>query len=212
MNDPHRGLPVVHAGARVDECRAVVIMIHGRNASPSSILQLIPRLGCSDCAYLAPTAANRSWYPVSFMSELEKNEPSLTSALGVLEALVADLAARGVANSRVVLLGFSQGACLAAEFCRRRPAKYGGGVIFSGGLIGPPATTWNPAGKFDRAPIFFGCSDVDAHVPKTRVEESARLFRDMGAEVVTRIYPGMAHVVNDDEIACAQSIIAGVTR
>ena len=121
MNDPHRGLPVVHAGARVDECRAAVIMIHGRNSSPSSILELIPRLGCSDCAYLAPTAANRSWYPVSFMSELEKNEPSLTSALGVLEALVADLAARGVPKSRVVLLGFSQGACLAAEFSRRDP-------------------------------------------------------------------------------------------
>jgi phospholipase/carboxylesterase len=210
MTDPHRGLPLVHSGASLDECRAVVIMIHGRNASPASILELAPRLACADCAYLAPTAANRSWYPLSFLSELEKNEPSLTSALGVLDALVADLASKGVPDSRVVLLGFSQGGCLAAEFARRRPARYGGVVVFSGGIIGPPGTAWNAAGNFGGTPIFLGCSDVDAHVPRTRVEESAQLFRDMGAEVITRIYPGMAHVVNDDEIAHARAIVGGV--
>jgi len=208
MNDPHRGQAVVHAGSTLDECRAAVIMIHGRNASPASILELAPRLACSSCAYLAPTAAGRTWYPVSFLSEIEKNEPNLSSALGVLEALVADLGSKGVPPSRTVLLGFSQGACLAAEFARRRPARYGGVVVFSGGVIGPPGTSWDSAGSFDGTPIFLGCSDVDAHVPKLRVEESARVFSKMGADVTIKIYPGMGHTVNDDEITHAQAIVA----
>jgi len=207
-DDPHRGQPLVHAGAPLDECRAAVIMIHGRNASPANILELAPRLACSACAYLAPAASGRSWYPLSFLSALEENEPGLTSGLGVLDTLVADVVSRGVPASRIVLLGFSQGACLAAEFSRRRPARYGGVVVLSGGLIGPPGTTWDRAGRFDGTPIFLGCSDVDAHVPKVRVEESAEIFREMGAEVTTRIYPGMGHTVNDDEIAHAQAIAA----
>jgi predicted esterase len=208
MTDPHRGQPLVQAGASLAECRAAVIMIHGRNASPANILELVPRLALSSCAYLAPTAAGRTWYPTSFLSEVEQNEPYLTSALGVLEKLVADLKSQGVPSSRIVLLGFSQGACLAAEFSRRRPARYGGVVIFSGGVIGPPGTTWDRTGSFDGTPIFLGCSDVDAHVPKVRIDETAQIFRDMGAEVTTRIYPGMGHVVNDDEIAQAQAIAA----
>jgi len=210
MSDPHRGQPLVRTGSPPEECRAAVVMIHGRNSSPDSILQLAPRLVCPDCAYLVPTAAGRTWYPLSFLSELEKNEPYLTSALGVLGEVVADLVNGGVPTSRIVLLGFSQGACLAAEFARRRPARYGGVIVFSGGLIGPPDTTWDRVGSFDGTPIFLGCSDVDSHVPLARVEESAQVFREMGADVTTRIYPRMGHVVNDDEIAHARTIVTRV--
>jgi predicted esterase len=211
MNDPHRGLPVVHAGASLDVSRAVVIMVHGRNASPANILDLVPRLAVADCAYVAPTAADRTWYPFSFLSDLEKNEPNLSSALGVLETLVADLESKGILRSRIVLLGFSQGACLAVEFACRRPTRYGGVIGFSGGLIGPPGTAWERSGRFEATPIFLGCSDVDAHVPRVRVEASAQVFREMGADVTLRIYPGMGHVVNDDEIDYARALIRSVS-
>ena len=76
----------------------------------------------------------------------------------------------------------------------------GGVLAFSGGAIGPPGTIWNHPGRFDGAPVFLGCSDQDAHVPESRVRETAAVFTRMGADVTLRIYPGMGHLVNDDEI------------
>ncbi len=204
---PHAGQPIVAAGAPLGEGRAVMIMIHGRNAAPRNILDLVPRLDRPGVTYLAPAAASNTWYPYSFMAEREKNEPHLSSALAALDRLVNQVAARGIAGTHIVLLGFSQGACLTAEFALRHPARYGGIIIYSGGLIGPPGTTWSQPGSFGGTPVFLGCSDVDAHVPKARVDESADVFARMGAEVTKRIYPGMGHLVNDDEIACAQAVM-----
>jgi len=200
---------VASAGVALREARAVVILTHGRNASPENILDLVPRLDRHDVAYLAPAAPGRTWYPQSFMAETAANEPSLSASLRVLPALVDQVANAGIARDRIVLMGFSQGACLTAESAVRHAARYGGIVLFTGGLIGPPGTSWPYSGSFDSTPVFLGCSDVDPHVPLSRVEESAEVFRRMGADVTMRIYPGMAHVVNDDEIAFAQRILDG---
>ncbi|MCC7035061.1 MAG: dienelactone hydrolase family protein [Acidobacteria bacterium] len=105
--------------------------------------------------------------------------------------MVARVEAAGVPRDRVVVLGFSQGACLATEFALRHASRIGGVVAFSGGAIGPAGTTWYESGHFDGTPVFFGCSDVDSHVPASRVIESAELCARMGASVTTRIYPGM---------------------
>jgi predicted esterase len=109
-----------------------------------------------------------------------------------------------------VLLGFSQGACLAAEFAVLNPRRYGGVIVFSGGLIGAPGSITEHPGSFRGTPVFLGCSDVDAHVPRTRVEESAAIFTKMGAATTCRIYPGMGHVVSDDEIAAACEVMRSV--
>jgi predicted esterase len=206
-NDFHRGQPITSAGAPLGESRAVMLMVHGRNASPTSILELVPRLDRPSWTYLALAAANHTWYPYSFMAETMMNEPALSSALHALERLVDDVEARGIRRERIVLLGFSQGGCLASEFAVRGPARYGGIMIYSGGLIGAPGTTWDHPGSFDGTPVFLGCSDADAHVPKVRVDESAEVFARMGAQVTERIYPGMGHLVNDDEIAFTQSVM-----
>jgi predicted esterase len=186
-------------------------MVHGRNAAPSNILDLLPRLARPGLAYLAPAAADRTWYPHSFLSEIASNEPGLSSGLAVLESLIEMTEASGIPRSRVVLLGFSQGACLTAEFAVRHASRFGGIVIFSGGVVGPPGTTWNYPGTFDGTPVFLGCSDRDSHVPAARVDESAALFARMGADVTTRIYPAMGHLVNDDEIAWAQRLLDAVS-
>ena len=203
----HEGQPVLSAGAPLGESDAVMIMIHGRGAGPRNILDLAPHLERPSWTYLAPTAANRTWYPYSFMAPIERNEPWLTSALDVLRELVADVTAHGVPAHRIVLLGFSQGACLTAEFSVRHPTRYGGVIAFSGGLVGPPGTTWNSEARLAGTPVFLGCSDVDAHIPKARVDESAVVFTRMGADVTERIYPGMGHLVNDDEIAFARGVM-----
>lgn len=204
---PHAGQRLVHQGAPVGKGRGVVVMVHGRNAAPENILDLVPRLDRPDFSYLAPAAADCAWYPLSFLADIPKNEPGLSSALSVLAALVDDLAARGVPRERVVLMGFSQGACLTSEFAVRNASRFGGVVVFSGGLIGPPGTVWNNPGSFEGTPIFMGCSDVDSHVPKERVEESAAVFTRMGAAVTAKIYSGMGHLVIDDEVTHAQAIL-----
>lgn len=187
--------------------KSLVVLLHGRNAGPENILDLVPRLARPPFQYVAPAAPNRTWYPHSFMAEIEKNEPFLSNSLEQVRQVVSDAEASGVPRDRIVLLGFSQGACLATEFVIRHASRFGGLVAFSGGAIGPPGTAWNDSGRFGGTPMFFGCSDVDAHVPETRVRESAVLCERMGAKVTTKIYPGMGHLVNDDEIECARRIL-----
>jgi phospholipase/carboxylesterase len=190
--------------------KPVVVMLHGRNAGPENIRDLIPRLARPQFEYVAPAAPNRSWYPYSFMAEFEKNEPFLSHALAQVRGVVEDVEASGVRRDRIVLLGFSQGACLATEFMIRNASRFGGLIAFSGGAIGPPGTVWNYPGDFQGTPVFFGCSDVDAHVPAERVRESAEVMSKMTAQVTTRIYPGMGHLINDDEIAHAQDLLDSI--
>ena len=198
------------AGVALGESPHVMIMVHGRGAAPRNILDLVPRLNRQGFTYLAPAAANNTWYPYSFMADTAKNEPGLSSALDVLDRLVKDVVARGVRKDHIVLLGFSQGACLTSEFAVRHADRYGGVILFTGGLVGPPGTTWSNPGSFAGTPIFLGSSDPDPHVPKDRVDESAAVFTRMGAAVTERIYPGMGHTINDEEIVYAQAVMDGV--
>lgn len=207
---PHGNQTVETAGVPLDEARAVMILVHGRNAAPRNILDLAEVLHHPAFAYLAPAAAGNTWYPYSFMAETERNEPGISSGIATLAALVARVVEAGIPRERIILGGFSQGACLASEFAVRNADRYGGVLVFSGGLIGPPGTRWEYDGDFAGTPVFFGCSDVDGHVPKSRVLESADVFARMGASVEKRLYPGMGHLINEDEIAFAQTIVDAV--
>ena len=204
---PHAGQPVLTTGKPLGQSPVVVIMIHGRGAGPENILELAPAWAQPDATYLAPAAANNTWYPYSFMSDIARNEPYLSSALSVLKSLVSQVEAAGIRRDRIVILGFSQGACLTTEFAIRNASRFGAFVAFSGGAIGPAGTKWDESGRFDGTPFFFGCSNVDPHIPEPRVIESAELCERMGAKVTRRIYPGMGHLVNDDEIAWARALL-----
>lgn len=185
-----------------------MIMVHGRGAGPNGILPLAAAINRPTFAYLAPSAAGGTWYPYPFISPRAQNEPGLSSALGVLDTLVTKLMSDGVPAEKIVLLGFSQGACLASEFSIRYPRRYGGVLVLSGGLIGPPGTTWDDVtADFSGIPVFLGCSDVDGHIPKERVIESEHVFARLGARVKRTLYPGMGHLVNDDEIAEVRAIL-----
>ena len=205
---PHAGQRVMHAGAPLDTARAVMIMVHGRNAAPENILELSDVLDRPEFAYVGPAAAGGTWYPYSFMAPREQNEPGISSGLAVIESLVTTLLARGFPAERIMLLGFSQGACLTSEFSIRHPRRYGGVMALSGGLIGPPGTTWDDVTtSLDGTPVFLGCSDVDPHIPAERVRESEAVFRRLGAAVTRKLYPGMGHIVNGDEIENVQRVM-----
>jgi len=204
----HRGQPVLAAGRPLADADAAMVLVHGRGGSAEDILGLAADLDRPELAYLAPQAAGHSWYPYSFLAPLEQNEPGLSSALDQLGALVAHLEHAGIPAERIVLLGFSQGACLSLEFAARNAKRYGGVVALSGGLIGPPGTPRDYSGTFNGTPVFLGCSDRDPHIPKDRVDESAKVFERMGATVTERIYPWMGHTVNEDELDFVRGLLA----
>lgn len=207
---PHDSAPVLSSGRPLGTGRAAMIMVHGRNAGPENILELARLFPHPDFSFLAPSAAGGTWYPLSFMAETARNEPGLSSGLAVILELVRSIEARGVPRRRIILLGFSQGACLSSEFAVRNAARFGGVVALSGGLIGPPGTVWNYPGSFEGTPVFLGCSDVDGHIPKGRVDESAAVFSAMDATVTERIYPGMGHQVNEDELEFVREMMEAV--
>lgn len=202
--DPHAGAPVLLAGSPLADARAATIVVHGRGASAEDILDVANHLPADGVAYLAPQAADHTWYPHRFTEPIARNEPWLSSALALLGRLVAQVEAAGIPADRIALLGFSQGACLALEFAARNPRRWGGVYGLSGGLIGPPGTTWPDLGSLAGTPVFLGCSDVDSHIPASRVEESAARLRELGANVTMRLYPGMGHTINRDELAHVQ--------
>jgi len=209
---PHAGQPILRAGAAPDAARAAMIMIHGRNAAPANILDLVPVLDRPEFLYVAPAAAGGTWYPLSFMAPREKNEPGISSGLGVIESLVNDLMTVFTPH-QIMLLGFSQGACLTSEFSIRHPRRYGGVMVLSGGLIGPPGTSWDTVTtSLDGTPVFLGCSDVDSHIPAERVLESEAVFRRLGAAVTRKLYPGMGHTVIGDEIEQIQRVMDAVLQ
>ena len=208
VNGPHGGGPVVTGGTPLARARGALILTHGRGATAESILSLAPLLGADDVAWLAPQAAGNSWYPYSFLSPIPQNEPGISSALQVLADLVAHIESEGIPANRITLLGFSQGACLTLEFAARNPRRFGALAGLSGGLIGPDDTPRTYPGSLDGTPVFLGCSDVDAHIPLARVHESATVLTRLGAAVDERIYPGMGHLVNDDEIAAVRGLLA----
>jgi predicted esterase len=204
---PHQGQPVLAAGAPLAEAEAAMILVHGRGATAESILELGQALYRPGMAYLAPQAAGNTWYPYSFLAPMEQNQPGLDSALQAVDDVLAHVLAAGIPAERIFLAGFSQGACLASEYVARHARRYAGLLAFSGGLIGQPGTPRDYPGDLDGTPVFLGCSDVDAHIPLARVEETARVLADLGAVVDKQIYPGMAHTINEDELARADQLI-----
>jgi predicted esterase len=210
MQGPHRLEDVIAAVAPLADAKAAVILVHGRGATAESMLPLAEAFGRDDIAYLAPQATGNTWYPYPFLAPLAANEPWLSSALSLLSAVLARLGERGFSADRVGIVGFSQGACLTSEFIARNARRYGMAGILTGGLIGPPGTPRDYSGSLDGTPIFLGSSDVDPHVPLERVHETRDVLSALGGAVDERIYPGMAHIVNEDEIAAVKTLLAGL--
>jgi phospholipase/carboxylesterase len=209
VSDPHRDEPVLTLGAKITEATAAMILLHGRGASAEDILGLATGMYDERFAYLAPQAAGNAWYPFSFLAPIEKNEPWLSSALAKVATIVRQAEAAGVSRDRIFVCGFSQGACLSSEFVARNPARYGGLIAFTGGLIGPPDADLNHEGDLGGLPALFSSGDPDPHVPWSRVLESAEQYTAMGAVVKTQRYPGRPHTVLPQEIKSARELIFG---
>ena len=207
MVNIHMRQPAVTRGARLQEASAAVVMMHGRDRNVEDILSIADRIDLTNVHYVAPQADAYSWYPGRFMDDLAVNESYLQAAMECYNYHVHNLVSAGIPLSRLVLLGFSQGACVTAEYAIRHAKRYGGVIVYTGALIGPDEGDWNYGGDFAGTPVFFGSSDVDSWIPEYRVQHAANLLHERGADVTKRIYPGMGHIVSDDEVEFARQLI-----
>lgn len=203
-------MEIAASGAPLVQARAAAVLLHGRGGSAEDMLALADEFGQTDIAYLAPQAPGHTWYPYSFLAPLQQNEPHLSRALGTVGAVLDRLAREGFAAERVALIGFSQGGCLMLEYVARNAKRYGAVAALSAGLIGPLGLPRDYAGSLSGTPVFLGCSDVDSHIPLARVHESRDVLEKLGGAVTERIYPGMGHTVNADEVAHVVKLLAGI--
>ena len=208
--DPHGSQPVLTSGAPIAGAAGVIILLHGRGASADDILALGAAIAPKAWTLLAPEAAGHTWYPYSFLAPRQENEPYLSSALRKVGSTLETALAAGVPAERIVIAGFSQGACLTSEFIGRNPRRYGAALAFTGGLIGPPEEKLTLNGDLAGTPVLLSSGDPDPHVPWIRVEQTAELLRGIGAEVTLRRHPGRPHTVSAEEVALARKLLQDI--
>jgi predicted esterase len=205
---PHQTTQTATYGASLTRAKAAMIMVHGRGATAESMFSLADEFAQPNFHYVAPQAQNHTWYPYSFLQPKENNQPGLNSGLQRIYDLMEDIKSAGIPAEKIILLGFSQGGCLATEFAARHPQKLGGVVGLSGGLIGPDIDPSLYTGSMEQTPVFLGCSNIDPHIPKDRVDETEAVFEKLYAKVTKSIYKGMPHTVNDDEVKMVRGMMA----
>ena len=221
ISDPHGHGRILSGGATLSRARLAIIMLHGRGGAPEDMLGLAEHLGPPDIAVRAPEAAGNSWWPDSFLAPLTRNEPGLSSALAVVGDIAEQLKQDGFGPDRTVVLGFSQGACLALEYAARAGTQFACVAGLSGGLVGTRDGSgerrqalydqvekiFDYSGRLDGTPVLLGCHERDPHIPLARVKTSEKVFSDLGATVTTQIYPGAGHGIVEDEIRALRSIL-----
>lgn len=207
MSDEMRQQSVLHAGLPLDQAAGVMLLLHGRGAEARGMLGLAREFDRANWAYFAPQAAGNVWWPYRFTMPLAQNEPWVSNALDVVSALVDHVVASGVPYEKLIIGGFSQGACLALEWAAQHPRRYGGVLGLSGGLIGNGDTLRPYTGSLENTPVFLGCSDKDFHIHLDRVEATADVFTGLNANLTKRIYPNMGHTIIEDEIIFIQELM-----
>ena len=206
----HQANQPMLGGAPLAAARSAIILTHGRGGDAPDMLGLGEAIATDTAALIALQAVNNTWYPERFMEPLAKNEPWLSSALQAVHDAITLAVDAGISRHNIMLLGFSQGACLTLEFAARNATRYGAVVALAGGLIGPDDTPRTYPGSLAETPVFMGCGDRDPHIPVKRVQESADILTALGARTDARIYGGLGHVIIDDEINAVRALVSGM--
>lgn len=210
VKGPHQDAQIFEYGAPVSRAKAAMIMVHGRGALAKGMFPLADVFAQPDFHYRAPQARHHSLYPYSFLEPLEKNKAGIYSGLQLLQDVLESVEQARIPKEKVILLGFSQGACLAAEFAASHPQKLGGVVALSGGLIGPVVKREHYTGSMERTPVFIGCGDSDPYVPMDWVHQTGSVFEQLDADVTKKIYEGMGHAISEEEIKIIRGMMANI--
>jgi phospholipase/carboxylesterase len=204
----HMSVQAVWRGAWPTPGEPLAIVLPGRDQPVQFALGLITRLSLPSLNCIALSAEGNTWYPRRFMEPIESNQPDVDHSLERIESMVAEAGSRGIARNEIALIGFSQGACVVCEYVYRHPVRWGAVVSFTGGLIGAENQRWTTDGPgLAGTPVLLTNSDSDPWVPLARTQQTAAVFRGLGAEVTDPIYPARQHEVTDAEIREARKLL-----
>jgi predicted esterase len=196
------------AGASEQDASVAAILLHGRWQTPQYMIEVAGRIAAPDVAYVAPPAPGGTWYPETFLAPYETNRHALEASLARVHGEVGALLQRGWSRDRIALIGFSQGACLAAEYVWRHPGRWAGLAIFTGSLVAPQDDPSWAGGDLAGTPVIVSNGDADPWVPWDASQATAARFTAAGAAVEVQLHPGREHLVNDAEAAAAHAMLA----
>jgi phospholipase/carboxylesterase len=208
--DPHAGQPAATAGVPLSLASYALILVHGRGGTPEGMLPVARAAGASDGFVIAPRAFGGQWYPYRFLDPTRQNEPWLSSALNSLESTVRLVMDAGIPADRILLAGFSQGACLSLEYVARAPRRYGAVAALAGALLGGLEEPRHYVGSLEGTPVLLACGDADEHIPEENVRDAARVLTSLGASVDMRIYPGLGHSIVGDQLDALRDMLDAV--
>jgi predicted esterase len=196
-----------------EDAAATLVLLHGRGHTPETMHALAERLDLADVACVTPAAPGGSWYPERFYVRRALNEPHLGAALATAHGALDELEARGVPAARIVLGGFSQGACVACDALASRPRPLGGLAVLCGGLVGADAGEWpRPApGALAGLPVLLAGTERDEWVSPDRVRATAEILRAAGAAVDVRVSPPAPHEVHPEEVDALRQLVRTIT-
>jgi phospholipase/carboxylesterase len=204
----HMSVQPVWRGAWPNPGEPLAIVLPGRDQPVQFALEIVTRLSLPSLNCVALSAERNTWYPGRFMEPIESNQPDVDHSLECIESLVAEAESRGIPRTHIALVGFSQGACLVCEYVYRHPVRWGAAVAFTGGLFGPENQHWETEGPgLADTPLLLTNSDADPWVPLVRTQQTAAVFRALGADVHQPVYPARQHEVSDAEISDARKLL-----
>jgi phospholipase/carboxylesterase len=206
--NPHLSREPVSAGRPLDGARMACLLVHGRDQDEGVMSDVVERLRLDDVAFLLPVAAGRSWYPGRYFDPPTQSEPYVTWAIEACEVALATIHAVGLGDERVVVGGFSQGACVLAELLARRPRRLAGAAILTGSLLGRAENRITPA-RVDGLRMFFALSRFDEWIALADAQATAEAFERAGATVTFETYEDRVHHINDRAVAGLRALLTG---
>lgn len=206
-NNENRGLPLLRTwGLDVVVASVAILAIHGRDQTSGLMQEYARRFGDIPGRFYAPEAQRNSWYPQPFLNPIDDNQPDLDQALQILESSLDVIEKDGFTRDRIIVWGFSQGACLLSQWLISHAPGVAGAILHTGGYLGPKKQA--PAAQFPaKTQIIMRSIQRDPFVPAQRVLETRDVLKEMGADVDCRVDPGHDHIITDEAFQASASLI-----
>lgn len=204
------GATLIQTGAPLEKAAAICVVVHGRGQSPAMMQEhIVARLKQSNICFLLPAAPRGSWYDARAIEPLtDITRQQMEQSLGIVSEAMEQAQTSG---KPVMLIGFSQGACLSMEYAFAKGSWTGAMACLTGCRVGEVRDP-RPRESLNGMPVFLTGSDADPWVPITGFAVAAGDLGAAGARLRCDIFPGRPHEVSDAEIKVLDDMLAAQVK